>query len=70
VGHPISPYAATKGSGELLAHTFHHLYDVTVHCLRFFIVYGPRQRPNLAIHKFARQTADGPADYDVRGWHL
>ena len=55
VRHPISPYAATKRSGELLAHTFHHLYDTTVHCLRFFTVYGPRQRPDLAIHKFARQ---------------
>ncbi|MCS4101397.1 nucleoside-diphosphate-sugar epimerase [Salinibacter ruber] len=55
VRHPISPYAATKRSGELLAHTFHHLYDITVHCLRFFTVYGPRQRPDLAIHKFARQ---------------
>ena len=55
VEHPISPYAATKRSGELLAHTFHHLYDMNVHCLRFFTVYGPRQRPDLAIHKFARQ---------------
>jgi nucleoside-diphosphate-sugar epimerase len=55
VGEPISPYAATKRSGELLAHTFHHLYDMAVHCLRFFTVYGPRQRPDLAIHKFARQ---------------
>ncbi len=55
VREPISPYAATKRSGELLAHTFHHLYDMTVHCLRFFTVYGPRQRPDLAIHKFARQ---------------
>jgi nucleoside-diphosphate-sugar epimerase len=55
VPEPISPYAATKRSGELLAHTFHHLYDITVHCLRFFTVYGPRQRPDLAIHKFARQ---------------
>jgi nucleoside-diphosphate-sugar epimerase len=45
VREPISPYAATKRSGELLAHTFHHLYDITVHCLRFFTVYGPRQRP-------------------------
>jgi len=59
VGRPISPYAATKRSGELLAHTFHHLYDVTVHCLRFFTVYGPRQRPDLAIHKFARQLLTG-----------
>ncbi len=55
VRNPISPYAATKRSGELLAHTFHHLYDMTVYCLRFFTVYGPRQRPDLAIHKFARQ---------------
>jgi nucleoside-diphosphate-sugar epimerase len=55
VRHPISPYAATKRSGELLVHTFHHLYDITTHCLRFFTVYGPRQRPDLAIHKFARQ---------------
>jgi UDP-glucuronate 4-epimerase len=55
VHHPISPYAASKRSGELLAHTYHHLYDMTVYCLRFFTVYGPRQRPDLAIHKFARQ---------------
>jgi nucleoside-diphosphate-sugar epimerase len=55
VDHPISPYAATKRSGELLAHTFHHLYNMTVHCLRFFTVYGPRQRPDQAIHTFARQ---------------
>ncbi len=59
VHHPISPYAASKRSGELLAHTFHHLYDMTVHCLRFFTVYGPRQRPDLAIHKFARQLLTG-----------
>jgi nucleoside-diphosphate-sugar epimerase len=45
VEHPISPYAATKRSGELLTHTFHHLYDMTVHGLRFFTVYGPPQRP-------------------------
>jgi len=55
VTKPISPYAATKRAGELLAHTYHHLHDITVHCLRFFTVYGPRQRPDLAIHKFARQ---------------
>lgn len=51
---PISPYAATKASGELMAHTYSHLYDMQVMCLRFFTVYGPRQRPDLAIHKFAR----------------
>ena len=50
VREPISPYAATKRSGELLAHTFHHFQDLTVHRLRFFTVYGPRQRPDLAIH--------------------
>jgi len=51
---PISPYAATKKAGELLCHTYHHLYGINVTCLRFFTVYGPRQRPDLAIHKFAR----------------
>jgi UDP-glucuronate 4-epimerase len=50
---------ASKRSGELIAHTYHHLYDMTVHCLRFFTVYGPRQRPDLAIHKFARQLLAG-----------
>jgi UDP-glucuronate 4-epimerase len=59
VHHPISPYAASKRSGELLAHTYHHLYDMTLYCLRFFTVYGPRQRPDLAIHKFARQLLNG-----------
>lgn len=54
VNHPISPYAATKRSGELLCHTYHHLYGMNVTCLRFFTVYGPRQRPDLAIHKFTR----------------
>jgi len=53
-GHPMSPYAATKRSGELMAFNHHHLYGATVTCLRFFTVYGPRQRPDLAIHKFAR----------------
>ncbi len=53
VDHPISPYAATKRAGELLCHTYHHLYDMKITCLRFFTVYGPRQRPDLAIHKFA-----------------
>lgn len=53
VDHPISPYAATKKAGELMCHTYHHLYAMPVTCLRFFTVYGPRQRPDLAIHKFA-----------------
>ena len=59
VAEPISPYAATKRAGELLAHTYHHLYGIAVVCLRFFTVYGPRQRPDLAIHKFARLMAAG-----------
>ncbi len=54
VDYPISPYAATKRSGELLAHTYAHLFGLRLICLRFFTVYGPRQRPDLAIHKFAR----------------
>jgi UDP-glucuronate 4-epimerase len=54
VDFPISPYAATKKAGELICHTYHHLYGISVTCLRFFTVYGPRQRPDLAIHKFAK----------------
>ncbi len=54
VDFPISPYAATKKAGELICHTYHHLCGMSVTCLRFFTVYGPRQRPDLAIHKFAR----------------
>jgi UDP-glucuronate 4-epimerase len=49
---PISPYAATKLAGEMLCYTYSHLYRFSVVCLRFFTVYGPRQRPDLAIHKF------------------
>lgn len=52
VDHPVSPYAATKRAGEVLAYTYHHLYDMSISCLRFFTVYGPRQRPDMAIHKF------------------
>ncbi|HEX5625087.1 MAG TPA: NAD-dependent epimerase/dehydratase family protein [Saprospiraceae bacterium] len=52
VDFPISPYAASKRSGELLCHVYHHLYHMEVACLRLFTVYGPRQRPDLAIHKF------------------
>jgi len=54
VDFPISPYAATKKAGELICHTYHHLYGISITCLRFFTVYGPRQRPDLAIHKFAK----------------
>ena len=56
---PISPYAATKLAGELLCYTYAHLYDLPVICLRFFTVYGPRQRPDLAIHKFTSQIESG-----------
>ncbi len=59
IRQPISPYAATKGAGELLCHTYSHLYGIRCICLRFFTVYGPRQRPDLAIHKFARLISDG-----------
>ncbi|MFR2264631.1 MAG: GDP-mannose 4,6-dehydratase [Clostridium sp.] len=52
VDNPISPYAATKKSGELLCYTYHHLFNMNIACLRFFTVYGPRQRPDLAINKF------------------
>ena len=58
VDHPISPYAATKKAGELLCHTYHHLFGISIFCLRFFTVYGPRQRPEMAIHKFARLIND------------
>jgi UDP-glucuronate 4-epimerase len=59
VDHPISPYAATKRAGELLCHTYHHLFGIACVALRFFTVYGPRQRPDLAIHKFTRLMVNG-----------
>jgi UDP-glucuronate 4-epimerase len=59
IRQPISPYAATKAAGELLCHTYSHLYGLRCVCLRFFTVYGPRQRPDLAIHKFARLISEG-----------
>ncbi|MBM4061330.1 MAG: SDR family NAD(P)-dependent oxidoreductase [Planctomycetes bacterium] len=59
VDRPISPYAATKRAGELLCHAWHHLRGNPVTCLRFFTVYGPRQRPEMAIHQFARLITDG-----------
>lgn len=59
IRQPISPYAATKGAGELLCHTYSHLYGLRCVCLRFFTVYGPRQRPDLAIHKFAKLISTG-----------
>jgi len=59
VTRPISPYAATKRAGELICHVYHQLYGIPTICLRFFTVYGPRQRPDLAIHKFTRLIAEG-----------
>lgn len=59
VDNPISPYASTKKSGELLCHVYSHLYKFDISCLRFFTVYGPRQRPDLAIHKFTRLIDEG-----------
>lgn len=58
IQQPISPYAATKAAGELLCHTYTHLYGIRTVCLRFFTVYGSRQRPDLAIHKFAKLIYD------------
>jgi len=59
VDHPISPYASTKKAGELICHTYHHLEKMSIACLRFFTVYGPRQRPDLAIIKFTRRILEG-----------
>jgi len=56
---PISPYAASKKAGEAIGYTYHHLTGMAVTCVRLFTVYGPRQRPDLAIHKFARLMLRG-----------
>jgi UDP-glucuronate 4-epimerase len=58
---PISPYATTKRTGELLCFNYHHLYGLRTSCLRFFTVYGPAQRPEMAIHKFTDLLARGKA---------
>jgi UDP-glucuronate 4-epimerase len=58
-GRPLSPYAATKRAGELMMFNAHHLHGMDVTCLRLFTVYGPRQRPDLAIHKFTRLIGGG-----------
>lgn len=63
VDEPFSPYAATKKSGELICYTYHHLYNISIICLRLFTVYGPRQRPEMAIHKFVRNIfKDSPVE--------
>ncbi len=59
IANPISPYAATKIAAEAVCRVYSHLYDLRVVCLRFFTVYGARQRPDLAIHKFARLISQG-----------
>ena len=59
VERPVSPYAATKRAGELVAHTFHHAFGLSVTCARIFTAYGPRQRPDLAIRKFAERMRRG-----------
>ncbi|HEU5466444.1 MAG TPA: NAD-dependent epimerase/dehydratase family protein [Gemmatimonadales bacterium] len=70
---PISPYAASKRGAELMARAFAHLYGMRIACVRYFTVYGPRQRPDLAIHRFTRAIArdetirmfgDGSAERD------
>lgn len=59
ISRPISPYAATKRMNELMGHVHHHVYGLNVTLLRFFTVYGPRQRPDMAIHKFVKLIAAG-----------
>jgi UDP-glucuronate 4-epimerase len=59
VDNPISPYAATKKAGELLCYTYHHLYKFNIFCFRFFTVYGPGQRPEMAIQQFGRKISEG-----------
>ena len=59
VDFAISPYAATKKANEVMTHVYHKLYNMNVIMLRFFTVYGPRQRPDLAINKFTRLMLEG-----------
>jgi UDP-glucuronate 4-epimerase len=61
IAQPVSPYAATKRANELMAHVYHHLHGLSVTCLRFFTVYGPRQRPEMAIYHFTEKLAHGEA---------
>lgn len=61
INQPISPYATTKRTGELLCYNYNHLYGMRIACLRFFTVYGPAQRPEMAIHKFTDLLARGQA---------
>ena len=59
VTEPISPYAATKSAGEQICYTYSHLHGIRMVCLRLFTVYGPRQRPDLAIRKFVEKLEKG-----------
>lgn len=59
ISDPVSPYAASKLSGELFCKTYHHLYKIPTICLRFFTVYGSRQRPEMAIHNFVKSISEG-----------
>ncbi len=59
ISQPVSPYAASKKSCEVLAYTYHHLYEIPIFALRFFTVFGPRQRPEMAIAKFAKLLKNG-----------
>jgi UDP-glucuronate 4-epimerase len=59
VDRPISPYAATKKAGELICYTYSYQFNISIYCYRFFTVYGPRQRPEMAIHKFTRLITEG-----------
>jgi UDP-glucuronate 4-epimerase len=61
ITRPVSPYAATKRANELMAYTYHHLHGLSVTCLRYFTVYGPRQRPEMAIYHFTEKLARGEA---------
>lgn len=59
VNSPISPYAASKRAGELMCATYHHLYHLNISCMRFFTVYGPRGRPDMAPYKFTKAIMEG-----------
>ena len=61
VDFQISQYGATKKMGEVMCYTYHHLSGIPISCMRFFTVYGPRQRPEMAIHKFTRLLKKGQA---------
>lgn len=59
VDYPISPYAASKKAGELVCHNYHHLYGINIFALRFFTVYGKRNRPDMGMYKFAKAIQEG-----------